>query len=71
MKIVMGADQVCVPRTSRRPVEDALQIARPGVVHVQSHLGLGRTLVPAASQGDVPDARPRAGLPQGGLAMAS
>lgn len=46
--------QVCLPVTTRRQVEDVLQVARPDVVHVQSHLGLGRTLVRAARRSDVP-----------------
>ena len=46
--------QVCLPSTSGRQVEDVLRVARPQVVHVQSHLGLGRTLVRAARRSDVP-----------------
>lgn len=46
--------QVCLPRTTRREVETVRRTARPHVVHVQSHLGLGRTLVRAARRGDVP-----------------
>ncbi|MGI3786177.1 MAG: glycosyltransferase [Janthinobacterium lividum] len=46
--------QVCLPRTTGRHVENVLQIVQPDVVHVQSHLGLGRALVRAARQDDVP-----------------
>ena len=46
--------QVCLPRTARGQVDQVLRLARPDVVHVQSHLGLGRTLVRAARRSDVP-----------------
>ncbi|GAB2575526.1 glycosyltransferase [Microlunatus antarcticus] len=46
--------QVCLPPTTRRRVENVLHVARPDVVHVQSHLGLGRTLVRAARRDGVP-----------------
>ena len=46
--------QVCLPLTARGQVEDVLRNVRPDVVHVQSHLGLGRSLVRAARQDDVP-----------------
>ncbi|HEY0238850.1 MAG TPA: glycosyltransferase [Friedmanniella sp.] len=46
--------QVADPRTTRRQVEQVLQIARPDVVHVQSHLGLGRALLRRAQASGVP-----------------
>lgn len=46
--------QVCLARTARRQVDHVLQVARPDVVHAQSHLGLGRTLVRAAREDDLP-----------------
>ncbi len=46
--------QVCTPRGATGPVEQILQIARPDVVHVQSHLGLGRTLLRQAQAAGVP-----------------
>lgn len=46
--------QVVAPHTVRRQVEQVLQIARPDVVHVQSHLGLGRTLLRRAQRSGVP-----------------
>lgn len=46
--------QVLDPRTARRQVEQVLRVARPDVVHVQSHLGLGRTLIRAATRAGVP-----------------
>ena len=46
--------QVCGPRLAQREVEQILQIARPDVVHVQSHLTLGRALLRAARKKGVP-----------------
>ncbi|GAA3555912.1 hypothetical protein GCM10022197_08870 [Microlunatus spumicola] len=46
--------QVSTPRGVRRQVEDLLQLAGPDVVHVQSHLGLGRTLLRTARRAGVP-----------------
>ena len=46
--------QALHPSTGRREVEQVLQITRPDVVHVQSHLGLGRTLLRAARRSGVP-----------------
>ena len=46
--------QALDPRTARRQVEQVLQITRPDVVHVQSHLGLGRTLLRAARRAALP-----------------
>jgi len=46
--------QVAAPLTTGRQVEHVLQIARPDVVHVQSHLGLGRTLLRRAHEAGVP-----------------
>ena len=46
--------QALDPRTARRQVEQVLQVARPDVVHVQSHLGLGRTLIRAARRARIP-----------------
>lgn len=46
--------QVCGSRAARRQVDQVLRIARPDVVHVQSHLGLGRALLQGAAQGGVP-----------------
>lgn len=37
--------QVCPPWSVHREVAQVLQIARPDVVHVQSHLGLGRAVL--------------------------
>lgn len=45
---------VCAPRVANRQVEQILQIARPDIVHVQSHLTLGRSLVRAAGPAFVP-----------------
>ena len=46
--------QASLPWTVRREVAQALQIARPDVVHVQSHLGLGRTLLREARAHGLP-----------------
>ncbi|SDS95609.1 Glycosyltransferase involved in cell wall bisynthesis [Friedmanniella luteola] len=46
--------QVCTPRVVDRQVEQVLQVARPDVVHVQSHLLLGRALVRAGRRAGVP-----------------
>jgi len=46
--------QVCPPWSAARQVEQILQIARPHVVHVQSHLTLGRTVLRAAKAAGVP-----------------
>ena len=46
--------QVVAPHTARRQVERVLQIAQPDVVHVQSHLGLGRTLLRRAQRSAIP-----------------
>jgi len=46
--------QVCTPRATPRQVEQILQITRPDVVHVQSHLTLGRSLLRAARAAGVP-----------------
>ena len=46
--------QVCTPRVVTRQVQQILQIARPDVVHVQSHLTLGRALVRAARGAGLP-----------------
>lgn len=46
--------QVCSPWAVGRQVRQILDIARPDVVHVQSHLGLGRTLVRAAGEVGTP-----------------
>lgn len=46
--------QVCTPAAVRPQVASVLEIARPDVVHVQSHLGLGRAMVRAAGQANVP-----------------
>ena len=46
--------QVCLPRTARREIDLIMQVARPDVVHVQSHLGLGRSLLAAARAEAVP-----------------
>lgn len=46
--------QVAAPHATRRQVEQVLQIARPDVVHVQSHLALGRSLLRRAQQYGVP-----------------
>ncbi len=46
--------QVCSPWTVLRQVEQILQIAHPDVVHVQSHLSLGRTLLRAAKAAGLP-----------------
>lgn len=46
--------QVCRPRVAQRQVEQILQIARPDVVHLQSHLTLGRALLRAAREEGVP-----------------
>jgi phosphatidylinositol alpha 1,6-mannosyltransferase len=46
--------QVCSPWSVGRQVRQILDIARPDVVHVQSHLGLGRTLVRAAGETGTP-----------------
>jgi phosphatidylinositol alpha 1,6-mannosyltransferase len=46
--------QVCTPRVVARQVEQILQITRPDVVHVQSHLALGRSLLRAAQAAGIP-----------------
>ena len=46
--------QALDPRTARRQVEQVLHVARPDVVHVQSHLGLGRTLLRSAKGSGIP-----------------
>lgn len=46
--------QVCPPWSAARQVEQILQIARPDVVHIQSHLTLGRTVLRAAKAAGVP-----------------
>ncbi|WP_375424109.1 glycosyltransferase [uncultured Friedmanniella sp.] len=46
--------QVCPPWSVGRQVRQILEIARPDVVHVQSHLGLGRALLRAAGETGVP-----------------
>ncbi len=46
--------QVCSPRTANRQIDQIVQIVRPDVVHVQSHLGLGRALVRAAVCNQLP-----------------
>ncbi len=46
--------QVAAPPSAGRQVEQVLQIARPDVVHVQSHLALGRALLRRARAAGVP-----------------
>jgi glycosyltransferase involved in cell wall biosynthesis len=46
--------QVAAPLRTRRQVEQVLQIAKPDVVHVQSHLVLGRALLRRAREHAVP-----------------
>lgn len=46
--------QVCTPRVVTRQVGQILQIARPDVVHVQSHLTLGRSTLHAAQAAGLP-----------------
>lgn len=46
--------QLAHPRAVRRQVEQILEVARPDVVHVQSHLTLGRALVRGARAAGVP-----------------
>lgn len=46
--------QVCTPRVVMRQVEQILQVTRPDVVHVQSHLTLGRSLLRAARAAGLP-----------------
>lgn len=45
---------VSSPWTSTREIESIMQISRPDIVHVQSHLSLGRSLVRIAKAGGVP-----------------
>ena len=45
---------VCAPHRSVREIGTILQISRPDVVHVQSHLTLGRNLVVAATAAGIP-----------------
>ncbi len=46
--------QVASPHVARRQIEQVLQLARPDVVHVQSHLGLGRSLLRRARETGAP-----------------
>lgn len=46
--------QVCTPRVVSRQIDQILAVARPEVVHVQSHLSLGRSLLRAARAAGVP-----------------